>query len=137
MKICYNLNPKITVDEFIAILKSSTLGERRPIDDRLCMEGMLEHADILLTATYDEKIIGVVRAVTDFNYCCYLSDLAVHVDYQQEGVGKKLIALVQAELGEKCKVILLSAPQAKAYYPKIGFTQHDSAWVVASKKALI
>jgi len=130
MKITYNLNPNITVNEFITILKNSTLGERRPIDDIACMKGMVEHADILITATHNDKIVGVARAVTDFNYCCYLSDLAVHVEYQKEGIGKELISMVQAQLGEKCKVILLSAPQAREYYPKVGFTQHDSAWVI-------
>ena len=124
------------VDEFITILKNSTLGERRPIDDVECMKGMVENADILITATHNDKIVGVTRAVTDFNYCCYLSDLAVHTEYQKEGIGKELISMVQAQLGEKCKVILLSAPQAKEYYPKVGFTKHDSAWVVGSWEKL-
>jgi N-acetylglutamate synthase-like GNAT family acetyltransferase len=134
MEIKYNLNPKITMDEFINILKNSTLGERRPIDDIMCIEGMLEHADILVTAMHNDIIVGVARAVTDFNYCCYLSDLAVHVEYQKKGIGKELISQVQAQLSEKCKVILLSSPQAREYYPKVGFTKHDSAWVVANKE---
>ena len=136
MNITYNLNPKITVNEFITILKNSTLGERRPIDDVACMKGMVEHADILITATHNDKIVGVARAVTDFNYCCYLSDLAVHMEYQKEGIGKELISMVQAQLEEKCNVILLSAPQAREYYPKVGFTQHNSAWVVGSQEKL-
>jgi N-acetylglutamate synthase-like GNAT family acetyltransferase len=134
MEIKYNLNPKITMDEFINILKNSTLGERRPIDDIMCIEGMLEYADILVTAMHNDIIVGVARAVTDFNYCCYLSDLAVHVEYQKKGIGKELISQVQAQLSEKCKVILLSAPQAREYYPKVGFTKHDSAWVVKNQR---
>ena len=133
MNITYNLNPNISADAFIDILKNSTLGERRPIDDEACIQEMVKHADILITATHEGKIVGVARAVTDFSYCCYLSDLAVDKTYQRKGIGEKLISAVQAQLGEKCKVILLSAPQATEYYPHIGFTQHHSAWV-ASKK---
>ncbi len=136
MNILYNLNPQITTNEFITILKNSTLGERRPIDDLACMQGMVEHADIIVTATHHDKIVGIARAVTDFHYCCYLSDLAVHVNYQKEGIGKELISMIQAQLGEKCKVILLSSPQAREYYPKVGFTGHDSAWVVKASKEL-
>ena len=136
MDIEYKVNPTITTDEFIEVLKNSTLGERRPIDDIECINGMVENADIIVTATQNNKIIGVARAVTDFHYCCYLSDLAVDKSCQKSGVGKKLIEIVQTEIGEKCKIILLSAPQATEYYPKIGFEQHQSAWVIKSREGL-
>ena len=77
MNIQYKLNPKLTTDEFINILNRSTLGKRRPIDDLKIIKGMIDNADIIVTATIDNKIIGIARTVTDFNYCCYLSDLAV------------------------------------------------------------
>ena len=128
MNIKYTKNQKITSKEFIDILKHSTLGERRPIDDEKCIQGMLDHADILALALDDGKIVGVARAVTDFNYACYLSDLAVDVAYQNMGIGQGLIETVQGELEKSCKIILLSAPDAVGYYPKVGFTQHRSAW---------
>jgi len=131
MNITYKINQKISSTQFIEILNNSTLGERRPVDDINIIQGMLDNADIIITANMDDKIIGVARAVTDFNYCCYLSDLAVHKDYQHKGIGKELIDKVQEQLNYKCKIILLSAPNAVEYYPKIGFTQHNSAWVLA------
>jgi len=131
MNIKYNINPKISSKQFIEILNNSTLGERRPIDDINTIQGMLDNADIIITATIDDNIIGVARAVTDFNYCCYLSDLSVHEDYQHNGIGKTLIDKIQEQLNNKCKIILLSAPNASEYYPKIGFKQHNSAWVLA------
>ncbi|MCB4749496.1 MAG: GNAT family N-acetyltransferase [Sulfurovum sp.] len=134
MNVEYKLNPKLTVGEFIDILNRSTLGERRPVDDLQTIKGMIENSNIIITAMKDEKIIGVARAVTDFNYCCYLSDLAVDEKYQKYGIGKKLITKVQKQLGDKCKIILLSAPDAKEYYPKIGFTKHTSAWTLARDK---
>ncbi|WOE68852.1 GNAT family N-acetyltransferase [Hydrogenimonas thermophila] len=137
MNIEYKLNPKLTVNEFIDILNRSTLGERRPIDNLKCIDGMLKNADIIVVATNNKKIIGVARSVTDFYYCCYLSDLAVDKKYQNKGIGKNLINMTQKQLNDKCKIILLSAPKATEYYPKIGFTQHTSAWTLARDKKLI
>ena len=137
MSIIYKLNPTLTLDEFTEVLINSTLAERRPIDDKSCMQGMLDHADIIITAHDDDKIVGVARSVTDFNYCCYLSDLAVDKAYQKQGIGKGLIAQTQKQLGPRCKLILLSAPAATLYYPKIGFTQHHSAWTINATDLLL
>jgi predicted N-acetyltransferase YhbS len=137
LNIKYKLNPKLTTDEFIDILNRSTLGRRRPIDDKECIDGMIENADIVVVAIDSDKIVGVARAVTDYNYCCYLSDLAVDEKYQKHGIGKQLISKVQEQLNDKCKIILLSAPDATEYYPKIGFTQHTSAWTLARDKKLV
>ncbi|HHH37440.1 MAG TPA: GNAT family N-acetyltransferase [Epsilonproteobacteria bacterium] len=134
MNIEYKLNKNITSAAFIDVLKKSTLGERRPIGDLETIHGMIENADIIVTASTGDKIIGVARAVTDFNYCCYLSDLAVDEKYQKNGIGRKLISKVQEQLHDKCKIILLSAPGAVKYYPKIGFTKHDSAWTITKNK---
>lgn len=136
MNIEYKLSPNITPSEFIEVLKKSTLGERRPIDDLKTIQGMIENADIIVSATIDNKIVGIARAVTDFHYCCYLSDLAVDERYQKNGIGKKLILKVQEQLNDKCKIILLSAPDATGYYPKIGFTQHNSAWTLGRQDKL-
>lgn len=137
MLITYQITPNLSTEDFIDILNRSTLGERRPVDDSECIESMIKNADIIITAVLDEKIVGVARAVTDFGYCCYLSDLAVDVSFQHHGIGKKLIQKVREQLGTKCKLILLSAPAAVEYYPKIGFTQHPSAWVLDSTKDIL
>ena len=94
MKILYQHLRPITDLEFIDLLKRSTLAERRPIDDPNCIQAMLEHADLLCTAWDDSKLVGVARSVTDFEYCCYLSDLAVDKEYQRSGIGKELIRLI-------------------------------------------
>lgn len=137
MNISCQITSDLSAEEFIDLLNRSTLGERRPVDDRECIESMIKNADIIVTAVADEKIVGVARAVTDFSYCCYLSDLAVDVSYQHQGIGKKLIQKVREQLGIKCKLILLSAPAAVEYYPKIGFSQHPSVWVLDSTKELL
>ena len=131
MPIELTINTKISPEQFIDVLKRSTLGERRPVDDRECIQGMLRHADLTVTAWDGDKLIGIARSVTDFHYACYLSDLAVDIGYQHAGVGKALIHHTQRELGPRCKIRLISAPGAMGYYPKVGFVQNMQCWELA------
>ena len=126
----------LTADEFIDVLRRSTLGARRPLDDRERMEAMLRHAGIVCTAWDGELLVGVARSVTDFSFCCYLSELAVDVAYQKQGIGAELIRATQARLHPLGKVILLAAPGAESYYPKIGMTPHPSAWIAPASPVL-
>lgn len=130
MNINYKLNQSITADEFTRLLKSCALGARRPVDDPACMQGMVENANLMVTAWHGDQLVGVSRAMTDFHFACYLSDLAVDEAFQQRGIGKRLIELTQQELGPKCALILLSAPAANEYYPQIGFSHNPRAWVL-------
>ena len=130
MSIDYKINAPISADQFIELLKESTLGERRPVADRACMEGMVKNSNLMITAWDGEKLIGIARSMTDFHYACYLSDLAVHSSYQQKGIGKKLQNITQKQLGPKCKLILVAAPAANAYYEHIGFTNNPRCWVL-------
>jgi ribosomal protein S18 acetylase RimI-like enzyme len=130
LDIEYTVNQSITTDQFINLLNASTLGLRRPVDDRACVEGMLKHGNLLVTAWHEEKLVGVARSVTDFYFACYLSDLAVDEDYQKMGIGKQLQVLTQAQLGPKCSLILLAAPAANDYYSHIGFSHHPRCWVL-------
>jgi ribosomal protein S18 acetylase RimI-like enzyme len=127
---------KISCDEFIDVLNRSTLGERRPVNDRERIATMLERADLLCTAWAADLLVGVARSVTDFSYCCYLSDLAVDVSFQNRGIGVQLLRLTQSLLHPKCTVILLAAPKAEGYYPKIGMVQHHSAWTTLASPLL-
>jgi GNAT superfamily N-acetyltransferase len=119
-----------TVEEFADVLRRSTLAERRPVHDGECLAQMVAGASLWATCRKDRQLIGVARSVTDFAYCCYLSDLAVDVAYARQGIGRQLIAKTRARLGPRCSLILLSAPAAVEYYPHIGFTHHPQAWVL-------
>ena len=88
MEISYSIDASSTREQFIALLNASGLGERRPVNDEQCIEGMLENSNLMVTAWHKEQLIGIARSVTDFHYACYLSDLAVHKKYQSLGVGK-------------------------------------------------
>ena len=95
---------------------------------------MIEQSNLIVTAWEDQLLVGIARSVTDFHYCCYLSDLAVDVAYQRRGIGRQLIQITQEALGPRCKIILLSAPTAVDYYLHLGFERHDQAWVLARTK---
>jgi ribosomal protein S18 acetylase RimI-like enzyme len=127
----YQTEPSLTAGEFIDLLVRSTLAERRPVDDRERIETMLRNADLILTARIEGRLVGVARAITDFAYCCYLSDLAVDEACQRQGIGKELMRRVAEAAGPGTKLILLAAPKAVDYYPKIGMVRHESCWVSA------
>jgi ribosomal protein S18 acetylase RimI-like enzyme len=130
MSITYTVEPNLSADEFRAILIASTLAERRPVNDTPRLEKMLRHADLIVTARDGERLVGISRAITDFSYCCYLSDLAVDVAYQRQGIGKRLIEETRARAGDSATLILISAPAAEAYYPKIGMKPVTSCWTI-------
>jgi predicted N-acetyltransferase YhbS len=100
--------------------------------DRLAK--MLREADLVVTARDGEALVGISRAVTDFSYCCYLSDLAVDVRYQRQGIGKRLIEETHQAAGEETTLILVAAPAAEGYYPKIGMNHVPSCWAIPRKK---
>ncbi len=129
------VNHPITTAQFA----QTSLGARRPLEHPATLQGMLDNANLLLTAWQGETLVGVARSVTDFHFCCYLSDLAVaeSVQGQGQGIGKALIRETFLQLQPGCKLILLAAPQAVAYYPKLGFSQHPSAWVMSSLDELV
>ena len=128
--IIYKINVPITKEDFLAVLKASTLSNRRPVEDVECLEGMINNANLTITAWHGSRLVGIARAVTDFYYCCYLSDLAIDRDYQNRGLGRQLLKLTKQQLQPKCNLILLSAPAATDYYPHMGFQKHSSAWVL-------
>ena len=130
LAIVYALEPELSAQEFRAVLVASTLGERRPVDEPERLERMLRHADLIVTARHDAKLVGVSRAITDFAFCCYLSDLAVEVAYQHQGIGKRLVAETQAAAGAAAMLILIAAPASASYYPKIGMKQMSGCWVI-------
>lgn len=129
--ITYCLEPNLTPEEFIDVLVCSTLAERRPVSDLDTIRAMLKNADVILTARFDGQLVGVSRAVTDFAYCTYLSDLAVDERHQRQGIGRELIRRTHEAAGLHTTLILLAAPKAQAYYPHIGMTKHESCWVIA------
>jgi predicted N-acetyltransferase YhbS len=133
--IVYQIENDLTLEDFRKVLLTSKLGERRPVNDNSRLEKMLSGANLIITARENGEIIGVSRSLTDFTYCTYLSDLAVDERYQKQGIGKELIRRTKLESGE-AKLILLSAPKAIEYYPKIGMKRHEHCFYIDSLEEL-
>lgn len=131
--IVYRSDVKISADQFIDVLTRSTLAERRPVHDRTRIENMLQHGNILVTAWAGDLLVGVSRALSDFAFCCYLSDLAVDENYQHQGIGKQLIQETHIVSGLNTTLILLAAPKAANYYPKIGMDRFTDCFLIKRK----
>ena len=129
-KITYSIEQTLDPSEFIDVLIRSTLAERRPVNDFARIKEMCENANLIVTARENGKLIDVARSITDFTYCTYLSDLAVDKNYQKKGIGKRLIEETKKAASEAV-LILLSAPAAVDYYPKIGMTKHDHCFILS------
>ncbi len=130
MTIIYRLEPELDPEEFIDVLNRSTLAARRPVQDLGTIRAMLANADVIVTARHEGQLVGVSRAITDFAYCTYLSDLAVAESHQRQGIGRELIRRTHEAAGLQTKLILLAAPKARTYYPHIGMVPHDSCWMI-------
>ena len=130
MAITYTSEPDLTAQEFHDVLVASTLAARRPVGDRARLDKMLRQADLIVTARDGGKLVGISRAITDYSYCCYLSDLAVDEAYQRQGIGKRLIDETHALAGKMTTLILVAAPAAETYYPRIGMQQVKSCWTI-------
>lgn len=132
--ITYRTDKAIDLDAFIGVYHRSTLGERRPVHDRAIMAAMLEHADILISAWDGERLVGLARTLTDYDYVAYLADLAVDAAYQKQGLGRELIKRTQDALKPTCFITLLAAPKANDYYPKLGFVHNPRAWMLGPRQ---
>lgn len=130
IKYKVGITPKTS--EIIEVYNSS--GIKRPTNDSRRITKMYENSNLIITAWLGDDLIGISRSLTDFCYACYLSDLAVKKEYQKEGVGKKLIELTEKEIGKETALILLSAPLAMEYYPKIGFEKVENGFIIRREK---
>ncbi len=136
MAITYRTGNDLDLDQVIALYHACTLGARRPLDDRAIAQQMLTLANLVITAWDDELLVGISRSLTDFGYVCYLADLAIRESHQKLGIGLELIKRTRAALGPRANIVLIAAPQAVDYYPKIGFTRHKSAWLLKAGEPL-
>ncbi|HET7680409.1 MAG TPA: GNAT family N-acetyltransferase [Xanthobacteraceae bacterium] len=124
----YRHNFPLAAADVAAVFDAS--GICRPTNDLERIERMFANANLIFSAWHEGKLVGVCRALTDFSYCCYLSDLAVDKAFQNHGIGRELIDRVRSAIGEEVVLVLLSAPEAMAYYPKVGFEKIENGFII-------
>ncbi len=134
--ITYKVGNIIDYQQFIELLKASTLGERRPIEDVARMKKIVANTNLMVTAWEGEQLVGAARSITDFAYRAYLSDLAVRLSHQKQGIGTELIRQTKLAIDEQAVVVLLSAPKAAGFYPKIGMEHHPRAYLLRNEDDL-
>ena len=128
MEIIYRINTRPQVGDIINLYKSS--GINRPIADEQRIRQMYENSNLVVTAWYGDQLVGIARSLTDFCFCCYLSDLAVSKTFQKQGIGKSLVQLTKDHLGDTVALILLAAPEAINYYGKIGMAVINNGFII-------
>ena len=128
MEISYRHNVIPETEAIVQVYASS--GINRPVNDLARIAKMYANSNLVVTAWNGNELVGISRSLTDFCYCCYLSDLAVKKEYQKLGIGKKLIALTKELIGEQSMLLLLSAPAAMDYYPKTGFEKVENGFII-------
>lgn len=126
--ITYSDTRAIDAKALSAVFEKS--GIKRPHADLDRLQKMIDHADIVIGAWDGDRLVGVARAITDYSYCCYLSDLAVDEQYQRQSIGRQLVERLREKLGEQVSLLLISAPGAVDYYPKLGFEKSDRAYLI-------
>ena len=133
MTIAYAREDYLGADEYIEVVRKS--GLNRPIEDRGRVERMLAHANLIISARQDGKIVGFARSLTDFCFCCYLSDLAVDKACQGQGIGRRLIEETRRQAGGPLTTtLLLSAPAAMTYYQGLKMPQADNCFLYRREK---
>ena len=128
MNIIYRSDYVPTAQQVITLYKESDLP--RPVENEQRIQKMLDNASVIVTAWNNDQLIGVCRSITDWVWCCYVSDLSVSPAYKKSGIGKKLIEMTKEKVGEQCMILLLSVPTAMSYYPRIGFAKDDRAFSI-------
>lgn len=128
MEITYRVNHPITAQDFVEMCRSS--GLRRPLERLERIQRMLDNANLTITAWDGERLVGFARSLTDYGFCCYMSDLAVRGEYQKHGIGQELVRRTQAQIGPECMLLLLAAPEAMGYYPHVGFSKVENGWII-------
>lgn len=132
----YREGNQLDLDQVIELYRASTLGERRPVDDRVRFQAMLTNANLVITAWDGPLLVGISRCVTDYAFFTYLADLAVRVSHQRQGIGRELMRRTQLAGGPKTNLLLLAAPAAQEYYPHTGFTHAPNAWLLRPGEAI-
>ncbi len=129
--ILYAREQNLAAAEFQALLGQCTLGVIRPTHDLARLDAMLRGADLIVTARRGpgRPLVGIARCVTDFSWCCYLSDLAVSENAQGLGIGKGLLDETRRIIGPEVSLMLASVPEAVGFYRRAGMAEMPDGFV--------
>lgn len=99
----------------------------RPLDDLARIERMYAASNVVLSAWSSERLVGVLRGWTDEAFDGYICDLAVHPDFQGQGIGRQLLDMARSER-PRVQFILRASAIARDYYEHIGWKRIENGW---------
>jgi ribosomal protein S18 acetylase RimI-like enzyme len=98
------------------------------------MHRALQNGSVIVCAWNERELIGFARAITDFTWIGYLSQLAVVPAFQRRGVGKQLVTHVLEQLGDGVSLVVHSADGASGFYEAVGFERYENVFQIRRKK---
>lgn len=128
MTVRLSLDERPTVAQYIELLTSAGIAHRRPVDRPDLIQAALDGSQVVVTAWDGERLVGALRAITDFSLHCYVGEIAVEPGNQRGGIGLAMQRLLRDQLGPECKIKLSSTREASTYYPRIGYTRPEFFW---------
>lgn len=132
MEVTYRSDIVPELDQIIELYNATEMP--RPTNDKARMRTMFQNSDLVVSAWKGEKLVGICRSITDWVWCCYLSDLAVDPEYKKRGIGRTLIEKTKEMVGDQSMILLLSVPTAMKYYPKVGFQKENRGFIINRTK---
>ena len=116
----------INWQELSNLYKIAPLGDKSP--DKL---ELVFNNSMFKYFVYDgEKLVGVGRALADGFDCSYICDIAIHPDYQGQGLGKAIIEKLVEDSKEHQKILLYAVPTKESFYAKFGFSHMKTAMAI-------
>ncbi len=125
--ITIQVEKELSLEDYVFILKDSGLGKRRPMQDPDHLRRMIEGSNLMVTARENGKLVGLLRALTDHCYRCFIADLAVTKSHQRQGIGKKILQFTR-DLDPEARLFLFAAEDAEPFYQKLGFKLHERCY---------
>ena len=92
----------------------------------------MQNSHSVVTAYYEEKLIGLANAISDGALVVYFPHLLIHPKYQRIGIGKRLIEVLLKKYEGFHQQVLIADNNAVNFYKKNGFklaTNTTSLWI--------
>ena len=130
MSITFAQDQTLSASDYIAVLGSTYMGERRPIGNVERTAKILAGSNMIVTAREATgQIVGVLRGISDGEWVCYVADLVVHADHQRKGIGKGMLDECKRILGPGMGIVLVAYPEAQDYYRRIGMGEMQAFYI--------
>ncbi len=139
MKIDYSADERITPEELLALAKTQGWGNDRPIDRN---DQAIKGSIFIASARHEDQLVGLLRLVGDGAYCLHVADFIVHTEYQDKGIGTKLLEMSLKYAREQAigiddnvgEFTLFANVSADKFYKKHGFLSVPNGMVLASSE---